>query len=624
MKKLCVGVLLLSGLWGQAAPKPNIIFFLADDQRNDVLGCAGNTIIQSPTLDNLAAQGVRFENTFCEVPICAASRATLLSGLTQRTHGYNFGELPVPSHYIDTSYPMMLKGAGYRIGFAGKYGTQFGGRGLKNEFDFMKTIGRNPFLIKQKDGTLRHETDLCADAAIEFIQSNPRDQPFCMSVSFNATHAEDGDHRPGYHFQWPESADGLYEDVEIPAPELADEKYFKALPTFLQDEKGLLRKRYYWRWDAPEKYQTNIRAYYRMITGIDNAIARVLKELKAQGFDQNTIIVYSADNGYMRGDRGTAGKWNHYEQSLRIPLIVYDPRLPETQRGRVVSELANNVDLPATFVDWAGIEIPEVYQGHSLRPLMEGEAPADWRKDIFTEHKFYLFNNWYAVRGERYKYASYYQEEGGPYECLYDLEKDPTELVNLVDNPEYAPVLKKMKERMNSYLAAYPEAKSKAPGKKPKSAGVPSADITSSAKPYQFKGGEFARLADTPALTLENSLTWELEVLIDSQAADGSVLMGNRETPRHATTFFKITPSRGVQLYKNGKPLFRIRAAFPRGKWIRISVVKSGRDFSVLCDGEKLGSAVLKEPAPSMPCYLGGDPKTREFTRGQVRSATVE
>jgi len=638
MKKLqhmLCGLLIAGSL--QAATQPNIIFFLADDQRDDVFGCAGNPIIQTPTLDSLAAQGVRFENTFCEVPICAASRATLFSGLSQRTHGYNFGELPVPSEFIATSYPMMLKAAGYRIGFAGKYGMRFGGSGLKKAFDFVQEIGRNPFLKKQKDGTLRHETDLCVDAAIEFIESNPQNKPFCMSVSFNATHAEDGDHRPGYHFQWPESADGLYEDVQIPAPELADEKYFKALPPFLQEAGGLLRKRYYWRWDTPEKYQTNIRAYYRMITGIDNAIARVLKVLEAKGIDQNTIIVYSADNGYMRGDRGTAGKWNHYEQSLRIPLIVYDPRLPKAQRGRVVSELVNNVDLPATFVDFAGLAVPEVYQGRSLLPLMQGSAPADWRNDIFTEHKFKAFNNWYAVRSERYKYATYYEEEGGPYECLYDLKKDPTELVNLASNPEYASVLSKMKERMNSYLAAYPEAESKPPKsvktkpekakQKPDRAGVKPvkpADITASAKPYVFKGREFARLADTPALTLENSLTWEVEALIDAEAADGAVVMGNRQTPGHKTTFFKIAPSKGVQLYKDGKELFRIKAGFPRGRWIKISVVKTGRDFSVLCDGEKLGSAVLDEPVPAMPCYLGGDPNAKEYIHGQVRSGMVK
>lgn len=450
--------LLLAG-YVQATQQPNIIFFLADDQRDDTLGCAGNTIIQSPTLDRLAGQGVRFENTFCQVPICAASRATLFSGLTQRTHGFNFREPPIAAEYVATSYPVMLKNAGYRIGFAGKYGMSFEQNGLRRQFDFIKHITRNPFMKKQKDGSLRHETDLCADAAIKFIQSTPEGKPFCMSVSFNATHAEDKDHRPGFHFQWPESADGLYEDVEIPAPELADEKYFQAMPEFLQAKGGLLRERFFWRWDTPEKYQTNMRAYYRMITGIDNAIERVLKVLEAKGLDQNTIIVYSADNGFMRGDRGTAGKWNHYEQSLRIPLIVYDPRLPEGQRGRVVSQLVSNVDLPATFVDLAGVDIPEVYQGHSLLPLMEGEAPADWRQDVFTEHMFIRFNDWHSVRSERYKYASYYEEEGGPYEVLFDLEKDPTEFTNLANNPEYASVLRKMRGRMQDYLTEYHEPK---------------------------------------------------------------------------------------------------------------------------------------------------------------------
>jgi len=185
---------------------------------------------QDPTIDRLAKDGVRFENAFCEVPICAASRATLLSGLSQRTHGYNFGESPVAEKYAATSYPVVLKKAGYRIGFAGKYGCRFAKSEVQKEFDFFEKIGRNPYLKKMKDGTTRHETDLCADAAIKFIKSNPEGKPFCMSISFNATHAEDNDRRPGFHFQWPESADGLYKGIEIPMPNLADNKYFQALP----------------------------------------------------------------------------------------------------------------------------------------------------------------------------------------------------------------------------------------------------------------------------------------------------------------------------------------------------------------------------------------------------------
>ncbi|MBK1880049.1 sulfatase family protein [Pelagicoccus mobilis] len=437
-----------------AFAKPNIIFLLADDQRSDALGSYGNELIQTPTLDKLAENGVRFENSFCEVPICAASRSTLFSGLTQRTHGYNFGQPKVPQEYIATSYPMMLKNAGYRIGFAGKYGMSFAGPGLKDQFDFFEEIGRNPYLKQMPDGSLRHETDLCIDAGISFIDTIPEDRPFCLSISFNASHAEDRDHRPGYHFQWPDSADGLYDDIEIHAPKLSDDKYFNALPKFFQDETGLSYKRYFWRWDTPEKYQTNIRAYYRMITGIDNAIARLLETLKAKGLDQNTIIVYSADNGFMMGDRKTAGKWNHYEQSLSVPLIIYDPRLPENRRGRVITELVSNVDIAPTFVEMAGLEVPSAYQGLSLLPLIEGKS-VTWREDFFCEHLFRLYNNWHGVRSERYKFAVYYDDD---YEALFDLKKDPNELNNLAQNPEYANIRRQMIKRLEEYKTAYPQA----------------------------------------------------------------------------------------------------------------------------------------------------------------------
>jgi len=450
-------LLFITLVWGgisRAASQPNILFFLADDQRSDVLGCYGNSLIKTPTIDRMAAEGVRFENSFCEVPICAASRSTIFTGLSQRTHGYNFGERPVEKKYITTSYPVVLKKAGYRTGFAGKYGVKFAKPDLGKEFDFFRKIDRNPYLHKMPDGSLRHETDLCADAAIEFIESTPEGTPFCMSVSFNASHAEDRDRRPGYHFQWPESTDGLYENVEIPAPRLSDEKYFEVLPEFMRDEKELSRQRYFWRWDTPEKYQTNIRAYYRMITGIDNAIARVLDVLKKKGLEKNTIIIYSADNGFLMGDRGLAGKWNHYEQSLRVPLVIYDPRLPQEQRGRAVEELVNNIDLAPTFVDFAGVQIPDVYQGRSLVPLMEEKKVEGWRNDVFCEHAFNRYNDFHAVRSKRYKYAVYYDS---PYECLFDLEKDPNEAVNLISNPEYAEVLEKMKVRMDHYLAEIPE-----------------------------------------------------------------------------------------------------------------------------------------------------------------------
>ena len=141
-----------------------------------------------------------------------------------------------------------------------------------------------------------------------------------------------------------------------------------------------------------------------------------------------------------------------------IPLIIYDPALPEKQRGRVVTELVNNIDMAPTFIEMAGAEVPSVYQGRSLASLVQGETVADRREDTFCEHMFNRYNNWHGVRDKRYKYAVYYDDE---YECLYDLERDPTERVNLAANPEYAAVRKQLAKRLDEYLAAYPKAQGK-------------------------------------------------------------------------------------------------------------------------------------------------------------------
>ncbi|MDF7823467.1 sulfatase [Pontiellaceae bacterium B12227] len=467
---LCVATFIAQGYAGGS--HKNIIFILADDQRSDVLGCYGNELIQTPTIDRLAAEGVRFDNFFCQTPICSASRATIISGLTQRTHGFNFGEPAIAAKYIAASYPAYLKANGYRTGFTGKYGFRYSKDDKDEQFDFYKPYDRNPYLKKMPDGSLRHETDLCADAAVEFIETNPKGKPFCLSVSFNASHAEDKDLRPGYHFQWPESTDGLYEDIEMPLPKLADKKYFKAMPEFLQKEDALARSRYYWRWDTPEKYQINMRAYFRMVTGIDNAVARIIASLKEAGLDENTVIIYTGDNGFMKADRGVAGKWNHYDQALDVPFIVYDPTLPEAKRGRVVLNLATHLSVAPSIVEWAGLQLPEQYQGPSLVELVNGGPVGNWQDGVYCEHQFNReqrtgrCNNWRGIRTDKFKYAVYYDEPDGPYECLYDLEKDPEEFINLSSNPEYASVRMKMKKRLEETLASLPAAEK--PSKKDK------------------------------------------------------------------------------------------------------------------------------------------------------------
>lgn len=438
-----------------ADERPNVIFFLSDDHRWDRMGCSGHPFLKTPTMDALAADGVRFSNMFVTTAICAASRATLFTGLHERTHGYTFGTPPISKEHWQASYPGQMKAAGYRTGFAGKFGVGMEGNGEAEIFDFYRPINRNPYFHKMPDGSLRHETDLCADAAIEFLKSNPKGTPFCMSVSFNAAHAEDGDKRPGVgHYPWPPSVDGLYDDLEMPEPRLNSSEIFEAHPDFLKT--SMNRDRFFWRWDTPEKFQTNLKAYYRMISGLDAAMGRVRGVLDELGLAENTIVIFSGDNGYYEGQRGFAGKWSHYEEALRVPLIIFDPRAPKEQRGVVADPIVLNADVAPTILDYAGVALPEHYQGRSLLPLMRGETPADWRKDSFHEH---LMDNasipkWEGVRSQHYKYARYFEQEP-VYEFLHDLQADPDELTNLVNDPASAEILATMRARTDELRDSY-------------------------------------------------------------------------------------------------------------------------------------------------------------------------
>lgn len=437
--------LCLAPVMTQAAPPPNILFFLADDQRHDTLGCQGHPIVQTPNLDRLAENGVRFDNAFVTTSICWVSRAIMLTGQWARTHTIPDAMPKVRPESLRQTYPALLRAAGYRTAHFGKWHLQEPPGFVREQpYEVFEAIGRNPYFKDMPDGSKRHETDLVCDRGIEFIQSQPKDRPFFLNLCFNAAHAEDNDHRPGIGlYPWPPSVDGLYEDRSIPPPRLGDPAIFEAHPPFLKD--SLNRQRFFWGYDTPEKFEINVRAYYRMISGIDHGVGRVLAALEDAGLAENTIIVYAADNGYYLGDRGFQGKWSHFEESLRVPLLIYDPRLPAAARGRVAHQMALNVDLPATFVEWAGLPKPEGYEGRSLAPLVRGETPAGWRRHFFCEHVDLAPTlTWEGVRGERYVYARYF-DQSPPFEFLHDLQTDPDELKNLAGDPAHADTLKKMR-----------------------------------------------------------------------------------------------------------------------------------------------------------------------------------
>ena len=447
--------ILISAPGLDAAQPPNIVFFFADDQTTSTLGCYGNELIRTPNIDTLARRGTLFRNAFVSHSICWVSRTTILTGLVGRSYGTSSNPELARHDAVNQLYSDLLRDHGYRTGYFGKWHAKMpAGYRREDHFDAFEAIGRNPFYKPQPDGSLRHETELIVDRGIEFIRQQPKDKPFSLNMWFNACHAEDSDRRPGIgHFPWPRAVDGMYEGIPMPRPRLDDPAIFAAQPNFLQTT--INRARYFWRWNMEQKYQTNMRAYYRMVSGIDGAIGRFLKVLDELGMADNTIIVYSADNGYHMANRGFAGKWSHYDESLRVPLIIMDPRVAASRRGQTSDAPALNLDLPATFLDWAGVEVPSRYQGQSLRPIVAAGTPDSWRTETFHEH-FAVRNRipaFEGLRNARYKYVRYLDHQN--YEFLHDLRKDPDELANLASDPQYETTLKAMRERTTQQVAAY-------------------------------------------------------------------------------------------------------------------------------------------------------------------------
>lgn len=432
--------------------QPNIVFLLVDDLRWNALGCMGDTIVKTPNIDKLAAGGVLFRNTFVTTSICWSSRASIFTGQWMRRHGVglNDGKEMKPGAWADT-YPAQFRKAGYRTGFIGKFGVGADKKmaAMAGEFDYWDGLPgqAGKFFIEPDDPRRVHKTALFGDKALEFLAGSKPGQPFCLSVSFNAVHARD--HQPREYT--PDVRDeGLYDGIEIPLPSLATEAAFNRLPEFLKTSEG--RTRWGWRFDEPQKAQDILRDYYCLITGVDREVGRIVEALHKSGAAGNTIVIFTSDNGYALADRGLADKWFAYEEDIRVPLIIVDPRLPETRRGRKVDAMALNVDLAPTMLDLAGLAVPPVMQGRSLKPLLEGKTPADWPTEFFYEH--HAVPNRIppveAVRAGRWKYIRWIKAEP-MIEELYDLQSDPLEEKNLAASPAFAWRLGELREKWERY-----------------------------------------------------------------------------------------------------------------------------------------------------------------------------
>ncbi len=441
MFRLLLAVALIAPAFAQE--RPNLIFLLTDDQRYDMMGNV-TPHVETPEMDRIVAEGVRFNKAFVTTPICMASRATILSGLWERTHRYTGGAPTIDDRFILASYPKLLRDAGYQSGYVGKWHVEVN-EGITDElFDHYVRL-RHPYEQTLPDGTPIHLTDLTGELAMEYLESTSRDRPFTLSVSFNAPHAEDWHPMQYIPSPWTIS---LYEALTVPPPILG-EGFFETLPAFLGNE-SMNRHRYHWRFDNERKRQLMTKNYYRLISGVDRVVGRLRAKLEEMGVADNTVIMLMGDNGYFLGDRGWAGKWTPHELSLRVPLIVYDPKLSADKRGAQSEAMALNVDVPSTLLDYAGVPTPEHWQGRSLLPLIRGDQPGDWRKEFFHEHIFThpTIADYEGVRTERYKYARYIDQDP-VYEELYDLDQDPIEAENLAKRPRYYELLRAMRQKCN-------------------------------------------------------------------------------------------------------------------------------------------------------------------------------
>ncbi len=432
--------------------KPNIIFILTDDQRWDAIGYVGNELAYTPEMDDLAKSGTFFNNTIATTPICAASRASIFSGLQERTHGYTFQTGAMKTEYMQNAYPKLLKEAGYHTAFFGKFGVKYKNTAeLYDEFDNYDLLyskkDKSSYYYKTIDKDTVHLTRYTGYQALNFLDNVSSEQPFCLQLSFSAPHASDNTTE---QYFWQEPSNHVLENTTVPEANISSDSDYEKLPQIVKD--GFNRYRWHWRYDTPEKYQYNVKGYYRMIAGIDYEIEKIRKKLDEKGLADNTVIILMGDNGQILGERQIAGKWLMYENSIKVPLIIYDPRV---ENPHEIDEMALNIDIPSTILDLAGVESPTSWHGKSLVPFINNKNASLKRDTILIEH-LWEFENIppsEGVRTNKWKYFRYVNDKS--VEELYNLEDDPMEVNNLVADKIYHKELLNLRAKCEELIVKY-------------------------------------------------------------------------------------------------------------------------------------------------------------------------
>lgn len=437
-KALCCCLLFPTLLVHLLASAPlNIVVLYADDWRFDTLGAAGNRYVHTPNVDRLATQGVYFRNAAVTTAICGVSRATLLTGQWMSRHGqHDFGMFKTP--WTDT-LPARLRAAGYQVAHVGKWHN---GKFPAEKYDFGREYSGTHW-ITTPQGPMIHVTQKNESDALEFLRTRDPKKPFYLQVAFFAPHAEDK--HPQQYLPQPQSFE-LFNDAPVKVPVNATPESASRLPDFLSSPENEGRHRWGWRFDTPGKYQMMMKNYLRLVAEVDATCGRILAELDHQGLAGNTLIIFTADNGYLHGEHGLADKWYPFEECIRVPLIIRDPRQPAP--GRVSDQWALNVDLAPTMLAAAGLPPADTMQGRDLSPLYAGPAPADWRQDFFYEHptirskSFIPASEALVTKDWKYvRWPEYAREQ------LFQLSTDPHEENDRINDPAAAGILGQLKQR---------------------------------------------------------------------------------------------------------------------------------------------------------------------------------
>ena len=482
----------------ETVQKPNIIFIMSDDHAERAISAYGDDLIQTPNIDRIANEGIRFNNSFVTNSICAPSRAVMLTGKYSHLNGLRDNRDEFDGSQL--TFPKLLQKAGYQTSIIGKWH-------LKTEptgFDYYKVLkGQGmyygPTFIENGD-TIQYDgyvTNLITDFAIENLKNRDKNKPFCMLYHHKAPHRNwmpdtkylnlyDGEDIPlpetFYDDYSTRSAAAREQDMRIEnmylsvdmklQPEDYDvetgsggKKSFNAVPGWT-NAYNLMTAEEKNAWDAHYdplnkafrdenlsgnallewKYQRYMKDYLRTVASVDDNVGRLLDYLDEEGLSENTIVIYTSDQGFYLGEHGWYDKRFMYEESFSMPLMVRYP--PEISPGKVVDELVMNLDFAPTILDYAGVEIPDEMQGVSLRNLMAGEQQPGWRKSVYYHyyeypHGWHNVKRHYGVRTDRYKLIHFYNDIDA-WE-LYDLMLDPNELNNLYDNPDYSKIVDELK-----------------------------------------------------------------------------------------------------------------------------------------------------------------------------------